>query len=837
MAHPVKAHPPDAPRGVRSAGRFHVGMRRPLRRVGLLLAILVTAGGPVRAEESATAWPLDERPGEPGEWGFRPLEGEQLEVSPPNFVWRPQKDAASYELQVDRDATFPSPVWQVRDLEGHYHTPPEVLASGRWSWRFRAVNADGQASAWSRVRSFEIEADATPYPMPRRDELLGRVPREHPRLFVRPEQLPELRRLAGGELSEGLAALVRRCDRILDDPPPTGEPPKYPPDVEFKSEQWREIWWGNRRYTIEVLDSAATLAFTRLLTGNDDYGDLARRLLLDAAGWDSKGATGYRYNDEAGMPYAYHFSRTYTFLHDMLSEEERALCREVMRVRGQEMYDHLAPRHIWRPYGSHSNRAWHFLGEVGVAFLDEIPEAGDWLWFAMNVFFNAYPVWNDDDGGWHEGMQYWASYISRFTWWADAMRVAMDIDAFCKPYFSRIGYYPMYLQPPGTVGGGFGDLAGRRRSSHNIPLMRILTAQSGNTHWQWYVEAHEAPSPDRSYIGFLRGSLPEVEPKPPADLPTARCFRGTGQAVMNTTLLDGKDNVQFMFKSSPFGTQSHGYDANNAFLLSAFGERLFISSGWRDIYGSDHHVNWMWHTKSTNSITVNGGTQIKRSPLARGEILDFHTSEGFDFVAGEAGGAYADDVLDRFTRRVVFVKPELIVIHDRLVAKEPSTFEWWLHAPNEMVISPGQRVMAASGDARCEVTFLTPEPLDITQTDQFDPPPRPRVRLVEYHLTAATPSPQREAEFVTVLRPHRTGRPPRGEPRLVAVSGGWGLEVPLAQGRAIVLLRAEDARSVAYGPVRTDAAVAAVHVDEEGNIADEKLLIDGTSIERRSPFE
>jgi len=75
----------------------------------------------------------------------------------------------------------------------------------------------------------------------------------------------------------------------------------------------------------------------------------------------------------------------------------------------------------------------------------------------MNVFYNTYPVWCDDDGGWHEGISYWSSYQSRFTWWADVMRQAFGVDAFDKPYYSRAGYYAMYLMPPGKVGGGFGD--------------------------------------------------------------------------------------------------------------------------------------------------------------------------------------------------------------------------------------------------------------------------------------------------------------------------------------------------------------------------------------------
>jgi hypothetical protein len=75
-----------------------------------------------------------------------------------------------------------------------------------------------------------------------------------------------------------------------------------------------------------------------------------------------------------------------------------------MKVRGDEMFRDLYPRHLWDPYDSHNTRAWHFLGEVGIAFLDEVEGADEWTWFAANVFFNVYPSWSDDDGGWHQGI-------------------------------------------------------------------------------------------------------------------------------------------------------------------------------------------------------------------------------------------------------------------------------------------------------------------------------------------------------------------------------------------------------------------------------------------------
>ncbi|MFW6161933.1 MAG: DUF4962 domain-containing protein [Planctomycetota bacterium] len=750
-------------------------------------------------------------------------------MNPPGFVWRPQGRARTYELEVARDDGFKDVAYRSEQIGYNCHCPPETLDGGRWFWRVRFRDKDGSLSRWSKTRSFTLGDDAVPFPMPAREELLDRIPKEHPRLFVRPEQLGQLRELARGELKAEYEKLVAHCEKLLKNPPPTAEPPKYPEDCAYKSEQWRKIWWGNRRYTIRALNGAATLAFTRLLGGKDDYGQLARRILLDCAEWDPKGATGYRYNDEAGMPYNYYFARTYTFVHDLLSEEERKTCQQVMRVRGWEMYRHLCPRHLWRPYSSHSNRAWHFLGEVGIAFHGEIPEASHWVWFAHNVFFNVYPVWSDDDGGWHEGVSYWSSYIHRFTWWADVMRAATRIDAYRKPYFSKVGYYPIYLMPPGTVGGGFGDLTARRRSRHCVPLMTNLAAQAQNPHWQWYVEAHGGPRTEGGTIGFVRGALPEVEARPPTDLPASRCFRGTGQACLNTTLLNAKDNVHLVFKSSPFGTQSHGYEANNAFLLYAYGQRLLIRTGRRDLYGSRHHKNWMWHTRSVNSVTVNGHSQRKRNPYALGEILAFHTSPQMDYVAGEAGEAYAGK-LDRFTRHLLFVKPGLVVIFDRLEAPKPATFEWWLHAPTEMQVDGQDDIRVVNKQAGCRAAFLAPEGLELSQTSKFDPPPRPRVKLVEWHLTARTPKPAREAAFITVLRPHRVGQEPPSGARLRRLDKGYELVADLTDGRLVVLLRAADTGTLTSKHLSADADLAALRTDQAGKPV-HRLTVRGRTVQ------
>ena len=782
----------------------------------------------------AGAITLNESKAVEGEWGYHPAHGSVQQVTPPGFTWRPS-GKMTYEIEVFRgEKPEGTPVYSAKGIVYNVHCPPETFVPGAYTWRYRGTDEAGRSTNWSAHRTFRVADGAKKMPMPKREELLARIPKSHPRLFVRPEDLPKLREMAGGQLKDRYESLVTECEKILAAPPSTEEPPVYPPGTKSHDETWRKIWWGNRVKVTKALNGAATLGFTYRLSGDERYGREARRILMECAKWDPKGATGYRYNDEAGMPYAYYFSRAYTFVNDLLTDAEKAECRQMMRIRGLEMYNHLYPRHLWKPYASHSNRAWHFLGEIGIAFHDEIPEADEWVWFAMNVFFNCYPVWSDADGGWHEGSSYWSSYQGRFTWWADVMREALGINAYDKPYYSSIGYYAMYLMPPNKVGGGFGDLTAKRRANQYVGLITTFATQARNAYWEWWVEANGGPKPTGGYIGFIRGAIPPVEAKEPTALPTSRVFKGIGQAYLNTNLMDARDDVQITFKSSPFGTQSHGYEANNSFLLWAYGQRLLIRSGYRDIYGSAHHKNWMWSTRSVNNITVGGYGQMAHTARAKGEILAFGTSPSMDYVVGEAGPAYGIPVrkddrgrivewrnhVNRFTRSILFIKPDLMVVYDRLDAREPSGFTYWLHALEKIKGTDQRALEVRKGDVVCDVDFLAPQGLTLKQTDQYDPNPRPRIKLREWHLSADTSGKSKTTEFVVLYRPRKAATPAVKDAQLQTLQGGYLLTAKLADGTFTAILPSDDSAAPKAGGLETRDGKIVMRLERRGKPAE-----------------
>ncbi|MAG92535.1 MAG: hypothetical protein CMJ48_02115, partial [Planctomycetaceae bacterium] len=207
----------------------------------ILLSLIATAA-------MAAPPKLDERPAADQEWGYRPASGSVSEVTPPNFSWRPQKGVVRWEMQCAPSRSFKSVAYRGEGIAMNVHTPAVTLPSGDYVWRYRGFDEKGVATKWSQVRSFEIANSATEMPMPPRKELLARIPNAHPRLFMRPEDMPRLKNLAQGRMKEQFEALVAKCERLLKNPPPTAEPPKYGPMVVRNSDEWRKIWWGNRTY-------------------------------------------------------------------------------------------------------------------------------------------------------------------------------------------------------------------------------------------------------------------------------------------------------------------------------------------------------------------------------------------------------------------------------------------------------------------------------------------------------------------------------------------------------------------------------------------------------------
>jgi len=639
---------------------------------------------------------------------------------------------------------------------------------GKYYWRYRCTDTKGQVSEWSVVRRLEVPATAAQLPMPTVAQQRAKVPAGHPRLFLRPEDLPRLRELARGREAQAFAALRRAADGYIK-AGPTPEPEHKGSARDKENAELVKYWWPNREQTEKACNEAETIAFVYLLTGDKAYGEAARRWVLHLAGWDPKGNTNFTLNCEAGKPMLYRPARAYDWAWDMFTAAERAKIQAVMRERVLEAWNsgevQRGTGHLQKPYGSHANRTWHKIAEAGIAFLDEIPEAPQWLDYAVNKFYSTYPVWSDDDGGWHEGVSYWSGYQNKVVWWLQVAQSALGIDGLKKPFFAQVGDYPLYISPPNSPNSGFGDLSFRPLTAPAFMeyhlRARAGSGDGGNAgYWRWWAEQKGMPA-NTGVLGFLyRANLPPLPaPRSPAELPQSKVFHGIGVASLHTTLVDSRDDVHLLFKASPFGSQSHGHNPQNSFQLNAYGEALLVANGYRDLHGSKFHYQWVHSTRAQNAVLVNGEGQTPHSVQSRGEIVREQLGATYDYIAGDATPAYAGR-LEKAWRHVVFVKgtQPFIVMYDELVAAQPATFQFMLHALNAFIIDPRTtRIRVEQPGAGVDVAYLSPVPLAYQQTDGFKPSPT-REFPNHWHLEAGTKQPRREVGMVTVFIPHRAGQ-------------------------------------------------------------------------------
>jgi len=748
----------------------------------LLTPVLLLAKTPDRA-------PL------PDEWGYRPADGATVPLNPPSLTWVHEAEAASYEVQwatkpdFSNAATATGIPWSVYT----HHSP---LKPGRYWWRYRILGKDGRFSNWSRARNFTVPANAVAFPQPTMDEIKRRIPASHPRLFVRAEDLPKLREWARTGGRAAYEKLIARAEQ-LHQAEPTPEPAVR---ASASDPATRQYWWSNRMQTIRALQEAEILSFAWLLTGESRYGEAARRFTLKLASWDPDGPTNFRLNCEAAKPMLHRLARAYDWAWPLLSEQERACIRAVLLRRALDAWNSGEVRqgagHLNQPYNSHGNRTWHKLAENAIATLGETPEAERFLAYAVAKFFAAYPVWSDDDGGWHEGLSYFAGYMSKAAWWLEVARVALGIDGFKKPFFAHFGDYAMYSAPPGSPDLGFGDLS-YSAPSKGWSFMHYFVRRTGNPYWAWWLEAWQIPATsEEPVLDFLWSALPPVAAKAPDGLPPSKVFRGTGVAVLNTTLSTAADNVQIRFKASPMGRWSHGLDPHNSFTLNAYGVPLLVNCVYRDLYGSPFHRGWVWGTRAHNALLVDCEGQKPRSADPGGRIIKWDFQPGLDYLAGDATAAY-EGRLKRYLRHVVFIKPDVIILADEIQAARPSTYQWMLHAQQPFEVEPSaQRLVLDRGQAGVIIEYIAAQRLRLRQWTGYDPEPdwsylssiNSRGIPTQWHVEAASDSPAAEAFTLTVLRVFGRGGKPAGSVRAQRDESGLSVTIPAARGDQITAI-------------------------------------------------
>ena len=636
---------------------------------------------------------------------YSPTADTDVTENPPRFMWIPVvDDDARYALRLSTDPDFSNGNTQVfENLPLNFFTPDTTLEPAQYHWSYATWDGDAVASAWSTTRSFTIAEGLAETPLPSRKTRLEHVALDHPRLWMTNDRLSDFVDAVKADpeyctwSTFYAKSVLPWMDRDI-----IREPAGYP-DHQRTAPIWRQTYIDLQ----EVWYAIRHLAIGGRVTGDAAMTARAKEWLLETAGLDPMGVTSRAYTDEWAYRVCNALAWGYDWLHQDLSEDERAIVRTALLERTRDIAEHAilnAKIHLF-PYDSHAVRSVSLvIVPACIALLgdDENDDARDWLNYSIEFLSTVYSPWGDSDGGWAEGTHYWMMGIAYLIDSANRLKSYIGLDLYKRPFFQNTGDFPLFCKAPNTRRATMGDDS----TMGDLPCvktglnLRQFAGATGNGAYQWYCDENLRTNPGTEMAFYNWGwwdtnfdelvfqtDFPVVEATPPVS--GLRHFKGIGWVGVQHAMDDPDSHIHFVFKSSQFGSISHSHGDQNSFCMSAFGEDMAIQSGHYVAFNSSMHRTWRRQTRSKNAILINGKGQYaekdkSKAMAATGRILAAETHEDHYLIRGDATGAYqslSPEVI-RAEREIYFVRNSYFVIIDKVDAETPVTVDWLLHANN-----------------------------------------------------------------------------------------------------------------------------------------------------------
>ena len=263
-------------------------------------------------------------------------------------------------------------------------------------------------------------------------------------------------------------------------------------------------------------------------------------------------------------------------------------------------------------------------------------------------------------------------------------------------------WWPRYAEVTPNMVLDTGDFNGR------------LRALSG---FAWEAEhAHDASSrafygtaPTRTLLGLLNvnhtGRVLEMVPgildltccagplAPAPPPPPSRIFPGRGSAVLRSGW--APTDTVISIRVGPWF--NHGHHDQGSFQVAAFGEKLISEAGYANYYTDPHYHNYFMQAAGYNTVLVDGNPFGQSTvggrywkALAHYPSFTAHVlSPGVDYLSAQLSAAYGG-VLKNFQREFIFLKPDVLIVYDRIAATAPHRYTWLLHIPIGATTRSGQ---------------------------------------------------------------------------------------------------------------------------------------------------
>ncbi|MBI3043076.1 MAG: heparinase II/III family protein [Betaproteobacteria bacterium] len=662
----------------------------------------------------------------------RPADCATVEQTPPDFSWPDLSADAQYQVTL----TYPDGHTRSRAVARNWINWDDVLPAGSYTWQVQVTNAGGTQS--SRSRRFTVGASAVPFLVPDFTVLFDRaVSKPRPRALPDPATAQTII----SQRQAALALLYARVDSKLADPLPAE------PASTLKAEILALTQEECRR-TLE-----AALAW--LATLREEYFVDALRRALNLAAWDPRGSTSYANVDQASREIAWTLALAYDWLFSRLDANQKSLLLAPTLARASDMYYDIIgsrARVAIYPYDSHGNTTLTYLAVICVLLAGDVPEAWVGLRDTLPLALHWTSPWGGEDGGYANGTAYagWDTGSRLLPWYF--LRWAVGVDIAQKAWVRNYGRFIAYFLPPGTPAGAFGDGAEQRLTENWARFGKTYTLFAPSPLGRWYASQLTGEDPTR--IDYLLAPPADPAPAPfPDGTPNSSLFSSIGWTAMHSDLSDPA-RTSVYFKASPYGSYNHSHADQNGFVINAGGERLAIDSGYFDDYKTLHWWQWYKQTRAHNAITFDGGrgqaVYEESGKVGNGVITGYASQPDHDIVSGDATLAYGG-ALTEAKRSLVYLRPNLVLVYDKLASATPRRWEWNIHALNMMNVVSEQTISIASNGQSLCVDMLAGPTMQFAQTDLFTADPFAALPR-QWHGTFSSVELLGSAEFIALMR-------------------------------------------------------------------------------------
>ena len=527
--------------------------------------------------------------------------------------------------------------------------------------------------------------------------VLGSVP-PHPRLFLTPERLAQLRlQMPSDALRKMVQERAKATAAAITYNAHAGE------DIRLMSPD--SVFPGLKNYAALLNNYGNAIMFNALdyqLRGSKESLDAARRALLAASHWSTWtpawfSAHGLHTYYPVGI-FMQQSAFGYDLIADQLSASEKkqiadGFYRNAILPAVEEYF--LNDR---MPIAA-SNHMAHAVGGAIAACIAVYGDIPDWnarfgpalaelLVSNRKLLRGLFP----GDGSEAEPIGYEAFAMEGMAaGMASLQRIGIRppgtqhmIKSFWWPYY--VQYKPGHMLDTGDWDGDLSALSGYAWAAEHSgnPTLRAFydTAVTHSLKSIFAAERnHQTPpyAPDMLDLICCTQPASAVPAAPPS-----RIFPLRGSAALrsgwgpNDTLVSIRAGAWF----------NHEHHDEGSFQVASSGEVLIGEAGYTDYYTDPRYQNYFTQVPAHNTIMLDDDAFSQNSCQGRywksfdhyPAITQHVLGDGIDYLSADLAPAY-DGSLKSFTREFLFLKPDVLLIHDRVVGNTPHRYSFLLHVP------------------------------------------------------------------------------------------------------------------------------------------------------------